>query len=177
MDQIVMNQDDKNFLSYDETLNVIRSLRKVFSFIMELKTSEEMAKHIQFPKIPSKMSESLVYNLIAQKIILPELNFTKSLKGSGDLRLLTADKKIVHLEVKATGRQGFSRLTQGDINADFIIWIHFGNFLTSQSSNTVDIYIVKNLNEKLISPGNITLERFLKIKHTELTHQKYSIVC
>lgn len=170
-------KNKKEFLTFEQVLIIIKNLRVIFKFMEAKKIEEPLLKHVQYPKVPSKMSESLVYQLLVQKELLPEIEFKYAKKGKGDISLVSAKGVITNIEIKATGVQGFSRITNHDIKADFIIWAHFGNFLSSEV-DTIDFYIINNKSTRLIKPGHIVLDKFLAINIKNLhSHVPYKVIC
>jgi hypothetical protein len=48
------------------------------------------------------------------------------------------------VEVKATGQTNFQEFKSKDLNANFLVWIHFGDRYLKGGSK-IDIYILRNL--------------------------------
>jgi hypothetical protein len=169
--------EDK-FLGYQEIFKTIEDLQSVTRFIVSLGN-----KHIQNPKIPPKMSESLVCMLIEEE----NLAFLNALKRKDNLELIgrknnkefskvkndinyahkNDSKKNISIEVKATGNQKFSYLSEKDIDADYLIWayINFENGICK-----VEIFVVKKGSG--LKVGKISLKNFYKIAKDHLIENK-----
>ncbi|MEO0108500.1 MAG: hypothetical protein ABIK62_04930 [candidate division WOR-3 bacterium] len=67
--------------------------------------------------------------------------------GSGresDIVAEDRDKVSQKIEVKASGRNGFQNLVDKDMRADYIVWVHFGQFFELTSQRDVRVTVVRD---------------------------------
>ena len=60
----------KRMLTTSEVRDLVAILRDLFSHQAQLREIQPLSSHIQFPKIPSLLSESIVFHLIDRKRLL-----------------------------------------------------------------------------------------------------------
>jgi len=143
-------------------------LKNVFLHIIELRGNNTLAQYVQFPKIPPYLSESMIIHLIKDGIILPEISRKLSHIGFGGsvadvlVKLLDNNNEI-KVEVKATGKSAFQKFGVNDINADYLIWVHFNEFFLNKNQKTIEIFIIKDPSRYISKPDKITLSRLLSI--------------
>ena len=90
---------------------ITKALATITKFTSKLKDESEYANYIQYPKIPSVLSESLVIHLIKKKLILKKLvNFEITLGGKVADIIAKNQKKTIKIEVKAIGPRDFNTL-------------------------------------------------------------------
>jgi hypothetical protein len=144
-----------------EIKSIIEQYQKVFMFYLK----EDIT--VPKPRLTPTISESLVYHLLKEKVILKELNILSVdfSKEGGDL--VVSGK--IKVEVKSTGASAFQYFTEKDMKADYIVWVHFGNML---HNNNADLYIIegKDLRDlldsgKIPKSKKISLEKMKKILH------------
>jgi hypothetical protein len=95
----------------------------------ELRLTNEAARFVQYPKVPSPCTQALVRHLIAARVLLPHIGqIDDIIVGSreGDLILVTPTSRVV-VEVKATARD-YTELSTGDLAADYLLWLDFARF-------------------------------------------------
>jgi hypothetical protein len=149
-------------LSILEIKKVSILLRKVLRYIRKLKKNNPIAEVLENPKVPSRLSESLILNLLNQKLILRrELHgFAFNLGGGADISA-KKDRKTLRLEVKGTGPRRFQKFGKKDIEAHYLIWVDFYDFFLSSKNPPVTLYIVKNPKRFFPEPiDQIRLETF-----------------
>lgn len=153
----------EKILSKETIKELIVLLKQVFLYIQELKEKESCASYIQYPKIPKVLSESLCYYFLKEKLILAHLSIQEIIINNNiaDLILKTNGKDI-KVEVKATGISAFQNLGIKDINADYLIWIHFDSYFFKNSSDSVEIFIIENPSQYFPAPIKITLKELQK---------------
>ena len=150
-----------------EILELIKILIEMNNWLIEARAENSLANHIQFPKIPSLMSESLAINLLQDKIILREREIADFQFGAKMADIIgIAGNKQMKIEVKTTAAD-FQYFGKKDINADYLIWIDLKNPLRNKS-NKITIYIVENPSTFFKNPRNIMLKRFLEIATPEI---------
>ena len=73
------------------------------------------------------------------------------------------------MEVKGTGESAFEYFSEKDIKADYLVWIHFGDFFKDTSRKTVNVVTVRNPSEFFKGTMKITLD---KLEKTSAYHQE-----
>lgn len=139
-------------------------LREVFDYIIDLRKKNRLAYNIQYPKIPSILTESLAIHLLNRMGIISKLNgYTFKFGGRvADILAIKGNNKI-KIEIKATAKSAFEYFGEKDISADFIIWIHFGNFFVNKEETQIKVFIVQTPRNYFHSPIKITLSRLKQI--------------
>jgi hypothetical protein len=134
----------RRVLSKDELLDLSDLLRLASSQIAQLRRDNPLAQHIQFPKIPSILSESLVVHLLESGDILPDLagfRFTFGSKRADVIAEKNGDARTI--EVKATGKSAFQNFVAKDAQANYIIWIHFGGYFTGSANPALRAFVLR----------------------------------
>jgi hypothetical protein len=95
---------------------------------------------IQYPKLPSVFSESLV--VVCGPALFP--NAKNIHLGGGHEADVVFDSSNVtkKVEVKATGSKEFQEFGPRDVKADFLVWIAFGSVFENESEDTIRIYVL-----------------------------------
>jgi hypothetical protein len=115
--------------------------------VTNLRKTNPLGAHIQLPKIPSILSESIVLNWFRADCPIEELRGCKFALGGRDSADILAEKpglKSRSIEVKATGQAGFQNFMEKDIRADYIVWLHFGDYFENPARDYVEAYVVTN---------------------------------
>tara|TARA_B100001287_G_scaffold274858_1_gene281125 strand:- start:950 stop:1498 length:549 start_codon:yes stop_codon:yes gene_type:complete len=138
----------------------IRESSKAFielnNYLEKLKKNNKHAACIKHPRMPEKISESIVYHMIKDKRcnILGKKKFIdihfqkKASKYKGgtqqptDIILELNDGSECLIEVKATQKK-FTAISKKDSEADYIIWIDFNQSFRSGIDDTIDYSILK----------------------------------
>lgn len=139
---------------------LIYLMRNTFAHLRQLKRRKNLAKHIQYPKIPPILGESLVMHMIKVGKILQDLDITKVELGGkiADIIITTKSNKKLKIEVKSTGQQEFTQLYEKDIAADYLVWVDFFVVFSSKYS-TIYVKVVKKPSAYL-KPIKIVLTKF-----------------
>ncbi len=148
-------------LSKEEINELTNLLLKVFNYLNDLRSNNSLAERIQFPKIPPVLSESIVAHLLREHKLPLELN-TEEINFGGKRANIIAKtangEKLI--EVKATGIHGFESLSERDINADLLIWVHFADFFHKKGDKPIEVFILKQPKECFKEPLKLTLTKF-----------------
>ncbi len=156
----------KKVFTTQEIRRVTRLMRALCRTHLELRSADPLAKHIQFPKIPSGLSESLVIHLIRRQRIFSDLVDIVRVDLSstrGDIDLVRDGGKSLSVEVKATGRQAFQLLYEKDLNSDHLVWVHFDDYFQNESRYDIQLTRLDNPRRVFRKPNRkITLRTFLK---------------
>jgi len=148
-------------LSRAEIAVLIPIVREVFEYIGQLKRSKPLAKHIQYPKLPSILSESIVLLELQSGRLLPELadaEFSFGGKKADILAQRKSDSEL-RIEVKATGRNAFQYFGEKDIGCDFLVWVHFGSFFETRRNSAVDALVIRRPSRHFAKPAKVNLSR------------------
>ena len=132
-------------------------LDQACKYITKARLRFPLARHIQYPKIPSILSESIVAAAISKGHILCDEPINSVTFGGkqADLiaRLRTGGQ--LKIEVKASGPNGFVSFGPKDYSADYLIWLLFGNIFVNGAGKTCRALILPKPGEKLISRKRI----------------------
>jgi hypothetical protein len=147
-------------LTKREIRKLLQLLLATFDYLKDLKSENELAEYIQFPKIPPKLSESIVMHLIAENRLLPSNIRDVDFGGSrNDLIATTNSNDEILVEVKSTGKSAFQYLGKKDISTDLLVWVHFGDFFLGNET-TIEILIVRDPSRYFDEPVKIRLSKF-----------------
>lgn len=124
-------------LSRLEVLNLEAAMLATFAAHITVRATHPLAKRIKFPGIPAPFSESIVV-LAASKLFPQYRHYTASAGGKQADVILSPPPRgavvqgnsppsIVMVEVKATASRGTLELKTRDVQADFLVWLAFGN--------------------------------------------------
>lgn len=116
----------------------------------------------------------MIFHLISDKVLfgnrdISEICFSNT---GGDLEIVVKDKRY-KIEVKSTGSSAFQYFGSKDLNADYLIWVHFGSMLEQPNLRKIDIFIlsqndIKRRFKDLPKSGKLTLNKFISIFDNEL---------
>ena len=152
----------KKVLSLEEMERLQELLNEVFGYITNLKAKHKLAESIQYPKIPSDLSESAVVHL-RHKLFPGSLN-ARFAGRQADV-IVEYPRTTKKVEVKATELHGFEAFGERDILADYLVWVHFGPFFRRGEGEVV-VYCLENPSKAFPRPLKISIPRFLEITIT-----------
>jgi len=144
-------------LNWDEVIELIDLLTEVFSVVSDLRNRNPIARWIQFPKIPSILSESLC--ILERGKLFPGCSNAISGGRTCDVMVLFPNAARKTAEIKATGQSAFEELSEKDISADFLVWVYFGRFFEDQNEE-IKAYVMENPGRIFHNRVKITLEKF-----------------
>lgn len=147
-------------LTLDEVKRLIANLRDVFAYIAVLRNRDGVAIHIQNPKIPSALSQSLAAYLLQSGNLLGERMEVWPSNSGGDLCGRMASGVELTIEVKATGESAFQELGRKDLEAGLLIWLHFASFFSDPSRRSIDVWLMPNPGKHLKGPCKLLLKTF-----------------
>jgi hypothetical protein len=153
----------KQLLNANEIGELIETLRILFKYHQDLQNKSEIAKFIQRPKIPPFLSEALIVDL-GNRGLLENLecsNFDLS-NNNGDV-VATSPSGQVKIEVKATAQSAFQLFSNKDIDADFLVWVHFDRYFEDDSYHEIEIFILRQPKIFFDQSRKITLSAFKKV--------------
>lgn len=148
-------------LTKNEILSLTEIFEKVRDFITKLKKEYTLAEHIQYPKTPTELSESLAVHLIKDKKISLNIEpLTKISFGGSEADIIAkSGKNKYKIEVKATMRD-FQYFGKKDISCDYLIWIDLKKIF--DNTNKFTVYTIHKPGTYFNKPRKITLNQFEK---------------
>jgi hypothetical protein len=159
----------KRLLSPDEMLKLVNLMKEAFDQIARLRTTDPLAEWIQYPKVPSVLSESLIVHLINRgELIAGGPGDHARLGGKkADVLYRCEDLRESKVEVKASAREAFSEFVKKDTLADYLVWVHFGESFLQGLPFTAEILFVEAPSQ-FFNPGKMTLPRFKALAGAQL---------
>jgi hypothetical protein len=145
-------------LEKQEIKELCKTLSQVFRHIEDLRKNSKIAQHIQFPKIPPKLSESIIVQLLREGILVPELSKHQiSLGGRRADIIAKKSSQELKIEVKSTGKQDFQYFGDKDVSADYLIWLSFKDSFKNENFKEISVTIIQP-KDVALKPGKITLK-------------------
>ncbi len=160
----------KERLTKNEIIELSALLKEVFAYLNELKQRNQLASRIQYPKIPPIFSESMIMHLINDRKILNELQTISKVEfggKQGDV-LVSSGQEQLRIEVKATAKSAFEYFGEKDITADYLIWVHFGDYFVGNSDKLIEINVINRPSKYFKKPVKITLSKLKEVVGKEL---------
>ena len=77
------------------------------------------------------------------------------------------------IAVKSTGRRGFQEVKEKDLNADYFVWIHFGDWF-SNVAGTIEVYILRSPRNSIKAATKLTLDKFKQVAQGALSVRRYA---
>jgi len=164
---------------FEEYLDDFSKLKEKF-----LKINKKDENSIfQKPKIPPLLSECAVIFLIREKRLEKCIDVqdvdrgvnvkrsrwidseTEKNERSPDIVIMDKNNKIKKIEVKATGAQGFNKISKKDARADFFIWLDYSNYFLKENPH-LNVYIFNDVKRR---DKGIKLQQLLERRK----HQKF----
>jgi len=131
----------KRLLSGVEIEKLLDEVVAVAAYVEQRRAAEPLASHIQLPKLPPILSESIVGLLLLNGAIpLPGVAAVIAVEPAGiagDLFVTTPAGKV-RVEVKGTTR-GFTLFNAKDVTAPFVIWLDVGPLFRISRKATVHV--------------------------------------
>src|SRR6516162_839793 len=122
----------------------MKALGETCRFISDLRVRCSVAKYVQYPKIPTVLSESLaVYAITDGYVLVSAGPYTSIARGGreGDIIATRGDGRRLKIETKASGEEDFATFGKKDYSADFLLWLRFGNLLRESRFGKIEILI------------------------------------
>jgi hypothetical protein len=142
-------------LTVKEIETILKEFTTLTEHVMNIHKKNTLFEHIQLPKTPTILTESIAYYLVKNKKILPNLGFsalrfnekaTKHLgtsSGNTDLIAMVGQQEYL-IEVKGTRKPSqFTAFSEKDIDSDCAIWIDYGDLFTKKQS-TIEVAVIEN---------------------------------
>jgi len=139
-------------LSKNEIGALVRCLSETSQFISKLRDREEIASYVQYPKIPPALSESLAVFAIRENKLLASHGPFKAVKLGGrvaDIIATTDSGKTFRIETKAAGTEEFATFGPRDYEADFLLWMLFGDSIRSGCGGKCTVLVCPNPKDHL----------------------------
>lgn len=140
-----------------------KNVCEVFSFLADFKEQNPLAEHIQFPKTPTILSESIVRHLINDNRIIIGENVQRTDFGgkTADILVELASGKTLKVEVKGTATNAFQDFSEKDVAADYLVWVHLEDLFKSGIASPINVYVVKKPSNYFPESQKIGLRKFL----------------
>jgi hypothetical protein len=150
-------------LNKEEIRALAEAVRAHFLFHVNFCEKNPIGSYIQFPKIPKALSETIILDLIRDRVLLKEENISEAKFGGNTADILAKNaSKELKIEVKGTGQKGFVQFGQKDITCDYLIWLHFNTFFLEKEDTPVEIHVLQNPSEHFKQVGKPGIDDFLE---------------
>jgi len=152
-------------LDKNEIRELVRLFRNVFAFTDRLRKRSKLAKWITFPRISQVLSESLLVQLIREGKLLKELHGVIDVTRHGGKQpniVVRTKTRVYKVEAKATGASAFEAFGKKDLNADYLLWAHFGDFFLQKGKRKIQIYVLRNPGGYYRKPTKLNLQMLQK---------------
>lgn len=132
-----------------------------------------MAKDIQFPKLPPKLTESIAIHLLRGGLIPTLRGFDFRFGGTEADIIGTNETSRVRIEVKGTTK-GFEYFGEKDIKASYLLWFDFEE-LFRKNQNFFTLCVLPYRESRFSKPVKITLSGLKKIEGNQLQWRQYAV--
>lgn len=172
----------KQQLDLSEVKELLQVQRELFSHISSLKNSRQIAEYIEWPKVPAPLTQSIVVHCIAREWLIPELEgsqhptFGIGQRNPDVIHVNALTNRETSIQVKGTGRGAFTELGEKDIEAEYLIWVHFGEYFLPNGSNKIEIYTLRDPKRHFSKRTKILLEYFKTKTRTDLIKNEIDLV-
>jgi len=151
--------------SKDDIRELIKQYRDLFQYY------REKAYSIPKPRLTPTLSESLLAYLLEDNRVRLGTHTIRNVTFSrtgGDLTFQSSDGKTIRVEVKSTAECAFQYFGQKDCDADYLVWMHFGNMLRTSESNTIEVIVItgpdlRAKKNQLPQSMKVTLDRIREV--------------
>lgn len=109
------------------------------------------------PRIPQQLSEGLVAFLTPQ-LFGPEYRCRQKTKKKDPDLVLHCAGGCSDLEVKGSGSSGWAEVTEKDLEADYLVWAHFGERY-EQGAQAVTVFVLPKP-ARVLAPSKPRVEEF-----------------
>lgn len=162
--QLLTKREVKELIEiFDEYRTMVKNLRSKYSLADD---------YIKNPRLPSHLGESLTAHLIKEGQLISELpsNLDVQMGGhGGDLQVFVEEKTIL-VEVKsASSKDGFTRLSEKDVNSDFLVYVFLGDYFRDEA-DYIEVLVIEGPSN-FYNSGNEAYRTDLR----ENAHEKYEI--
>ncbi len=154
----------KSFLDDAEITETLVAVRAGFRVIQRIQSDLPGGRHIQLPRIPSILSESMVAREIrlGQSPLWQEPGTVAPGGRSCDLIARVGNENYT-VQVKSTGSQGFQYLGPKDIVSEVLVWLHFGAFFEGDERVPVECYWLHRPSNVFQRDVKISLPKFRQL--------------
>ena len=115
----------ENALSEQQIICFVEALFAHCANLSALRQAYAEAAWIQFPKIPSRISENLAARILASQGKVYGIN-RLGFGGGADIVVHCADGATLNFEVKGSGSSEFQTIGPKDWQSDCLFWLRFG---------------------------------------------------
>ncbi len=144
----------------DQVRRGIVEYEGLIDYVESRRRAEPMAAILQLPKLPNKLTECFVGELIGDGTLLGHLAARSVTADQGADLVVDGSRGRSSVEVKGTA-QSFTMFSQKDLDADFLVWVDFG--VDFRRTRRIGIHTVQQLGRIGIGRDTkMTLPEFLK---------------
>ena len=163
----------RQLLSPIEISQFILLLKDVFTYISNLKEKNPLAADIQYPKLPSKLTESLAIHLLRSGLISDLKGYSFRFGGNEADVIGSQGANKVRIEVKGTTK-GFEYFGEKDIKANYLMWFDFEQ-LFRKSGEDFTLYVLPYRESRFSGPVKITITSLKKVAGSDLKETIYNV--
>jgi hypothetical protein len=150
----------KRLLSPVEIQQFITLLRGVFAYISDLKDKNPLAADIQYPKLPSRLTESLAVHLLRNGVISELVGYAFEFGGREADVIGTGGQGRRRIEVKGTTKS-FEYFGPKDIQSDYLLWFDFADLIKGRRENDhFKLYVLTDAKKYFTGPLKIDISKF-----------------
>lgn len=160
-------------LSNQEVHDTVLALREAFRAISRIREKHAGGCHIQFPRIPAILSESIIAREIRNGRA-PWWKNRSQIRRGGRIADLLVSTRPERVEVKATGRQGFEEFGPKDIKADVLVWLDFGGYFEDGRGSAI-AYWLRNPGAVFKRRKKLSLPEFRELAGNRLKIRKVKV--
>jgi hypothetical protein len=158
----------KKLLSPAEIQQLILLLKGVFAFILDLKVKNPLAAHIQYPKLPPGLTESLAIHLLRIGVIKGLSRYEFQFGGDQADIVGTNMQTRLRIEVKGTTK-GFEYFGEKDIHSDYLMWFDFADLLRKgDNDDHLRLYVIAHPGVHFEKPVKIVISRLKQIAQNDV---------
>ena len=142
-------------LTTEEIETLVEEFTELTKHVINIHNKNELFEHIQLPKTPTILTESIVYYLVKKKRLLPNLAFeelkfnekadrySETRAGNTDLIAIVSGTEYL-IEIKGTRKPSrFTQFSQKDIQSNCVVWIDYGNLFIGKQSD-IEVAVIEN---------------------------------
>jgi hypothetical protein len=113
---------------------------------------------------------------VQRGIVLPELESGRFEMGHRRRDIVCfVDGRAVHIEVKASGDQGFSGLGVNDIAADYLICLQFGRAFRDDGPELIEVWTLAQPGRFFPKPGKLYLKRLAPDVRSAIVSHRFDL--
>ena len=149
-------------------------LKGVFAHIADLKAKNSLAAHIQYPKVPPSLTESLAIYLL-QTGVIKGLGQCQFQFGGNEADIIGMNTQArFRIEVKGTTK-GFEYFGEKDVKSDYVMWFDLADLLTGNGNDHLRLYVISHPSDHFDKPVKIVISRLKQIARNDVSSFDYGL--